>query len=97
MAYLRVTHSQIDPARLAEHEAELRRLSVELAEAVRRLPGCLHYVSGGDFATGRSISVSVFDTLEHAQLSRASLGAMIPRMQALGLQIESPAFYEVTS
>lgn len=89
MAVLRVTRSQFDPARYDE------RLDAALAGAIRRLPGIQHCSLGTDQAAGKGIAVTVFDTLEHAQFSRDLLGEVIPRMQALGLRMEAPQFYEV--
>src|SRR5262245_29239555 len=88
--YLRVTRGRWDPAK---HD-ELAPLAPEAIAAIRRLPGCLDARSGVDRSTGRTISVSSFDTLEHAQFSRDSLGEVVARLQAGGWQAEPPDIYE---
>jgi hypothetical protein len=91
--YMRVTRGRVDLARLDEVLA----LSQEVAAAVRRLPGYQSYVAGGDRASGRSFSVSTWDTEEHARWSPDVLGDILPRLQALGVQVDPPEFFEVTT
>ena len=96
MPYVRITRMRMDLARFNEAAEELQRLAAEVASATRQLPGCQSYIGGSDFARGRAVSISMFDTLEHAQVSREVLGAAITRLQELGLQLEDPEIYEVT-
>ena len=93
MAYMRVTRSQFDPARYEE----VLSVNADLAGILQQLPGFQHYHQGVDRATGKSIIMTIFDTLEHAQFSRESLGEIIPRFQALGLSMEAPELYEIIS
>jgi hypothetical protein len=88
--YLRVSHGRWDPAK---HD-ELTRLVPEVRAAIQRLPGCQDVRSGVERSTGRTVSVSSFDTLEHAQFSRDSLGEPLARLQAAGWQGEAPEIYE---
>ena len=92
MPYLRISRARFDPAQYEE----LQRLNADLGSAVQRAPGFQQFLTGYDRAEGKGIAISVFDTLEHAQFSRDLLGDIIPRFQALGLQMEPPEFYEAT-
>ncbi len=91
MAYMRVTHTQFDPARYDE----VMQVAADLGAAVKQLPGAQHVHGGGDRATGKGIGVSIFDTLEHAQFARDVIAGLIPRMQAAGVTAAAPEFYEV--
>jgi hypothetical protein len=61
--YLRVSRGRWDPAK---HD-ELVRLVPETLVAIRRLPGCQDVRTGVERSTGRTVTVSTFDTPEHAQ------------------------------
>lgn len=39
--------------------------------------------------------MSIFDTLEHAQFSRDIVAGLVPRMQAAGVTMAAPEFYEI--
>ena len=88
--YLRVTRGRWDPAK---HDELVRLVPAALA-AIRKLPGCQDARNGVERSTGRTVSVSTFDTLEHAQFSRESLGEPLARLQAAGWQGEAPEIYE---
>jgi hypothetical protein len=62
--------------------------------AVRQLPGNQGIQTGIDRVSGKTFSVSTFDTLEHAQFQRASLGAVFAALQAAGWQPEAPEIYK---
>jgi hypothetical protein len=68
--YMRVTRSRMDPARIDEASP----LVQDIVAAIRRLPGFQSLTIGGDRATGQSISVSTWDTEEHARWSPDGLG-----------------------
>ena len=89
--YIRITRGQSDPARIEETV----RLVPDVSAALRQLPGCQGVQVGVDRATGRSVAVSTFDTLEHAQFARERLGEPIARLVAAGWQGEAPDIYEV--
>ena len=92
--YMRVTRGRVDPAR----SDEAVKLGTDVAAAVRQLPGCQSFVAGGDRTTGQTIAVSTWDTEEHARYNAAdALGDIVPRLQALGTQIEPPEIFEVTT
>jgi hypothetical protein len=46
---------------------------------------------------GQLVAVSTWDTEEHARWPRQALGDFVPRLQALGVQLDPPEFFEVTT
>ncbi len=88
--YLRLTRGRFDPAK----SDEAMGLIPGILAAVQRQLGCQGVQAGVDRTTGATASVSTFDTLEHAQFSRDSLGDVYVRLQALGWQAEDPEIYE---
>ena len=93
MPFMRVTQVQFDPARYDE----VMQITVDLVAMIRQLPGAQHVHGGGDRATGTGIGVSIFDTLEHAQFAREAVAGLIPRLQAAGITMAAPEFYEVAA
>jgi quinol monooxygenase YgiN len=88
--YLLVTRGRWDPAK---HD-EFAHLVPAAIAAIRKLPGCQDARNGVERSTGRTVTVSTFDTQEHAQFSRESLGEPLARLQAAGWQGEAPEIYE---
>ena len=93
MPYMRVTRSQADPAVVEE----LLRLVPDYNAAVRQLPGLQHFHGGLDRATGKGITFAIFDTEEHARFSPEALGAVVARVRATGIRVESEDYFEVVS
>jgi hypothetical protein len=92
--FIRVTRGRFDPARFDE----FHQLVDDVATAVRRLPGLQSLMDGVDRARGQMIAVSTWDTEEHARWSAAALGGDFPsRLQALGVQLDPPEFFEATT
>ena len=89
--YVRITRGQGDPATIEETV----RLVPDVSAVIRQLPGCQGVQVGVDRATGKSVAVSTFDTLEHARFARETLGEPIARLVAAGWQGEAPDIYEV--
>jgi hypothetical protein len=89
--YLRLTRARFDPA-VAE---QILPIAGEVRVAMRRLPGLQHNHQGIDRAAGTVAAVSVWDSEEHANFAREELGEPISRLQALGVQFEEPAIYEI--
>ncbi len=92
--YMRISRGRFDPARYDE----ISPVGREVDAAVQALPGCQHTHSGTDRNTGRFVSVSIWDTAEHANFSREAaggLGDVVRRAQALGVQVEPPEIYEL--
>lgn len=85
-----MTRGQGDPARIDE----TTRLVPAISAALRKLPGCQGVQVGVDRATGKSVAVSTFDTLAHAQFPRESLGEALADLQAAGWRPEAPEIYE---
>ena len=73
---------------------ELLRLVPDYNAAVRQLPGLQHFHGGLDRATGKGITVAIFDTEEHARHSFEGFGEVSDRIQATGLQVESVEYIE---
>ena len=92
--YMRVTRSRLDPARVDEVVSQVGQ---DVAAAIRRLPGCQSFVGGVDRASGQAISVSTWDTEEHARWPADALGDVPSRLQALGAQVDPPEIFEVTT
>ena len=92
LMWIRVARGRVDPARIDENST----FGQDITAAFRQLPGFQSFMSGTDRATGQVITVSTFDTEEHARFSRDALGGDIQsRMQARGTQVDPPEFYEV--
>ena len=93
--YLRTTRGRFDPARYDE----LVPLMREVNAGVQALPGCQGIQSGLDRSGGRLVAVSTWDTAEHANFSRdaGSLGEVVRRTQAIGVQLEPPEIYEIVT
>ncbi len=89
--YLRITRGRFDPARYDE----IRPVLEDVLAAVQRLPGFQSYYNGIDRTAGTAVAVSAWDSEEHVRFDRAALGDAIPRLQALGMQLEPAEIYEV--
>jgi len=85
--YMRVVRARIDPAKVDE---AINQVGQDLAAAVKRQPGCQSFMAGGDRATGQTITVSTWDTEEHARYSMDALGDVASRIQALGYRRTRP-------
>ena len=89
--YIRITRGRLDPAKYDQ----LVSMAKDIEAAVRAAPGCQSYLGGGDRAAGTTVAVSTWDTEEHARLSRdVALAAIMPRLQAMGVQLDPPEVYE---
>jgi len=88
--FLRCTRSQFDPAKADEVAA----LGSELKAMFGKLPGIQHSHTALDRATGKAITITLFDTREHAQFGREALGDIISRFHAAGVKIEAAEYYE---
>ena len=92
MAYRRITRAHYDPARYDD----VRGLSAVIYEAVHGLPGFQGMYEGTDRVEGTTAVVSVWDTEEHARFSRDTLGDVIARLHALGVQLDPPEILEIS-
>jgi hypothetical protein len=94
--YMRVTRSRwADVAKLDSEET--KQLVPDLIAAIRRQPGNQSFMGGVDRASGQGITVSTWDTEEHARFSPDALGDVPSRVQALGVQVEPAEIFEVTT
>ena len=91
--YMRVTRVRFDPARYDEW----MRLTEDLTAMGGRFPGFQGAYGGVDRTSGVGVGMSLWDTEEHARftLDPATLGDLLPRIQALGMQMEPAEIYEV--
>ncbi|MDQ6719205.1 MAG: antibiotic biosynthesis monooxygenase [Candidatus Dormibacteraeota bacterium] len=91
MRYVRARKpGTLDPAKYDELEGMLQ----DISPAVRAQPGCQSYLGATDRAAGKTVSVSTWDTEEHAKFPRDALGGIASRLQAIGLQLDPPEIYE---
>jgi hypothetical protein len=91
--YMRVGPARMDPARIDEDS----RLVQDIAEAFKQLPGFQSLMMGVDRTTGQVITVSTWDTEEHARCSLLTRTDLIARLQAVGVQGDPPEFFEVST
>ena len=89
--YIRITRGRLDPAKYDQ----LVSVAKDIEAAVMAAPGAQSYVGGGDRAAGTTVAVSTWDSEAHARLSRnEALADIMPRLQAMGLQLDDPEVYE---
>jgi hypothetical protein len=90
--YLRLTRGRFEPA----HYDAVVPLVPAITAALHALPGVRDVRVGIDRTSGRTLSLTSFDTLEHAQFSRDRLGSVLQPLQALGWEPKAPEIYETT-
>jgi quinol monooxygenase YgiN len=91
--YVRIDRARIDPAKINEATSNVGQ---DLAAAVRQQPGCQSFMGGANRATGEAITISTWDTEEHASFSADTLGFR-SRLEALGTELGGgPEVFEVT-
>jgi hypothetical protein len=90
--YVRVTTGNFDPAK----EQELQQLTDEkYIPLTRQLPGFHSYLSGIDRAAGRFVSITVWDSLDHAQAFPAAITHLLGEFTAASLRPEPTQVFEV--
>ena len=89
--FVRVVRSRVDPAKI-ESESQLRQ---DLSAAVKAMPGNQSFMGAVDRANGRAISISTWDTQEHASYSPDALGQVQSRVRAIVTDMDPPEIYEV--
>jgi hypothetical protein len=91
--YLRITRGRFDPAKFEQ----IRPLADEVQAAAGRAPGLDRIYQAVDRAAGTVVAVSTYDTEANARFSREeTIGDLVGRLQALGVQLDPPEIYEVT-
>lgn len=94
--YLRITNGRFDPARIDD----VMPLAQRITAAVKGLPGNQSQELGLDRTTGQLSNVSTWDTVEHAQFSRetaGALGSLVQQLQAVGVVFAPPIIMETVS
>ncbi len=89
--HLRLVRGRFDPAKYDD----LLPLTPGILAALEGLPGCQGVYHGVDRATGTTVTVTVWDTEEHARFPRDAVGDSIRRALAQGVQLDPPEFFEV--
>ncbi len=89
--YLRISRGRFDTSKYDE----LLGLTEAILAAVRSQPGFQSYHGGANRAAGTLVAVSGWDSEEHANFPREALGAILPRLQTVGVQLEPADIYEV--
>jgi hypothetical protein len=89
--YLRIVRGRFDPAA----SDALVALVPAIEAALAALPGHDHTHTGVDRANGQGVTVSTWDTEEHARFDRQALGEVVGKLQAAGMTLESPEVYEL--
>jgi hypothetical protein len=88
--YIRITRGHLDPTRYDE----LVSMNPDIRAAITALPGCQGVQNGGDRTSGNTLTVTTWDTEEHARVSRdTALGVIMSRLQAIGAQLNPPEIY----
>jgi hypothetical protein len=94
--WMRVTRSHLEqPSRFEDTSW------IDLAAAVKRLPGLQSFTLGHDRSANMAVSMSTWDTEEHAKYAPAALadalGEARSRFEAAGLQVDSVDIAEVSA
>ena len=95
-------HARLTATRFADGaaiDAVIRVVDEELIPALRRVPGFVGYEGLLDRAAGTGLAVSLWATEAQARALRqdAAIGALLARLEALGVELGSPVIYEVTN
>ncbi|MDP9382278.1 MAG: antibiotic biosynthesis monooxygenase [Chloroflexota bacterium] len=89
--YVRISRIRFDPDKYDQVMEIIR----DVPEVMRRQPGFLGYFAAADRAVGTGLAVSTWESEVQAWVSRAVLGDTVPRMQALGVELDAPEVYEM--
>jgi hypothetical protein len=96
MPVVRISKGAFDRSHVAEAERLLNESKLALDQALRALPGLLHYYVGIDRIACQLINVSVWDSLDHARQmdSLAAMLAQRPILEAGGVKFETITNHE---
>jgi hypothetical protein len=81
----------MDPSRIDEDST----LVQDIAAAFKQLPGFQSVMIGVDRTTGQFVTVTTWDTEEHARSSLLTRTDLIARLQAVDVRGDPPEFFEV--
>ncbi len=90
--YIRITTSTVD---ITKEQEIIRVTDEQLIPRLRQLPGFVSYTGCVDRAAGRSVGITTWDDMDHAQGLRAALGGIVAQFEALSVHFESAQVYEV--
>ena len=91
--HVRVTSLSYD---LVQEEKVSQIIDDQMTPKLRELPGFVSFMTGTDRNTGRGISISVWDDMEHADGFRTALGGLVQQFEAAGVSFDPPQLYELT-
>ena len=91
--YVRIARVRFEPATYDEVLGLIR----EVAEVIRGQPGYRSYYAALDRAVGEGVAVSTWEEEAQAWVSRAVLGGVRDRLEALGVELEAPEVYEIVA
>ena len=92
--FARVTPGRTDLATITE----LRRVTEEkLIPAFKQMPGLVNYLALFDEKTGKTLSITVWETREQATAPPARLGDVRALYEDLGVDFGATATYEVAA
>jgi hypothetical protein len=96
MSVVRVSKGRFDQDYVFEAERLLRESKLALDQALRALPGLLHYYVGIDKVACQLINISVWESLEDAGRmdSLAPMLAQRPILEAAGVKFETITNHE---
>ena len=87
---VRISKGTFPPNRLGDAERALAASETALREALKVMPGLVHYYVAIDRDAGQLTNVSVWDTMDHAR-AMSELAAMLaqrPLLEAAGVTFE---------
>ncbi len=89
--FVRISRLRFDPEKYDEVMAIVR----DVPELMREQPGFVGYFAAAERTAGTILAISTWKTEVQAWVSRAVLGDIVPRMQALGVELDAPEVYEI--
>ncbi len=91
--YVRISRIRFNP----DKYDQVLEILQDVPEVMRQQPGFLGYFAAADRTVGTGLAVSTWNTEVQAWISRAVLGDIVPRMQALGVELDAPEVYEIVA
>lgn len=93
--FLRIVRSHVAPGALSQ--AQINSISQDVVAVIKPLPGCQHVYVASNADTGQAVTVSHWDTREHAHFDASKIADLIARLQQSGVQIEAPEIYDINA
>jgi hypothetical protein len=90
--YVRLTRGRFNP----DTEADVQRITEEVAALACRLPGFQTYRGGFDRSAGRLVAITTWDSAEHATGLRDAIPETVARLLGLGVQLEPAEIYQIS-